>query len=167
MYPKICNPVKNHHAYRNGKYLIEDVFRCRRCNALVTTQSKHSGVKNRNHCPYCLWSRHVDLLQAGDRLSACKAPMEPIGLAMKQRVTKYGSRSSGELMLIHRCEACDKYSINRIAADDISEKLLEIFHISTVMDSITLGKLETSGIRVLQRADHQVVNHQLWGALQN
>jgi hypothetical protein len=167
MYPETCNPTKNHQEYRYGRYLLEDVFRCRQCNALVTTQTLLSGVKNRNHCPYCLWSRHVDLLQAGDRLSACKASMEPIGLTVKQRQNKYGSGNSGELMLIHRCNVCNKFSINRIAADDFSDKLLEIFYASDEMDSIMRGNLDACGIRLLLSADYQVVNHQLYGALQN
>jgi len=167
MYPETCNPAKNHPAYRYGRTLFEDAFRCRRCNALVTTQSMLSGVRNRNHCPYCLWSRHVDLFEAGDRLSACRSPMEPIGLTVKQRQKKYGCRSSGELMLIHHCEVCDKFSINRIAADDTSDKLLEIFHTSVELDATIRGKLEACGIQLLQRADHQVVMHQLWGDIWN
>jgi hypothetical protein len=47
-------------------------------------------VRNRNHCPYCLWSRCLDLFRAGDRLSACKAPMQPVGLALKHTRKKYG-----------------------------------------------------------------------------
>src|SRR4030065_2106742 len=78
-------------------------FRCCYCRAFVHTLPRLAGVKNRNHCPYCLWSRHVDLLQAGDRMSACKAIMQPIGLTVKQGRNKYGNYRSGELMLIHRC----------------------------------------------------------------
>jgi hypothetical protein len=167
MYPETCNPAKNHPAYRYGKTLFEDAFKCRQCNALVTTASVLSGVRNRNHCPYCLWSRHVDLFEAGDRLSACKSPMEPIGLTVKQRQNKYGSGCSGELMLIHHCQVCDKFSINRIAADDISDKLLEIFNSSEELDSIMRGKLEGCGIQVLQGDDHQVVMRQLWGVIWN
>ncbi len=139
MYPETCNPAKNHPAYRYGRTLFEDAFRCRQCNMLVTMQSMLSGVKNRNHCPYCLWSRHVDLYEAGDRLSACRSPMEPIGLTVKQRQNKYGIGNTGELMLIHHCEVCDKFSINRIAADDISDKLLEVFHASVELDATTRG----------------------------
>jgi len=167
MYPETCNPVKNHPAYRYGRTISEDVFRCKQCKALVYTQSMLSGVKNRNHCPYCLWSRHVDLLQAGDRLSACKAGMEPVGLTVKQRQNKYGNRNDGELMLIHRCWQCGKLSINRIAADDYSDKLLEVFHESESMEPIMRVKLEACGIQLLQRSDHQVVNYQLYGVHQN
>jgi hypothetical protein len=93
--------------------------------------------------------------------------MEPIGLTVKQRNTRYEGASTGELMLIHRCKACEKFSINRIAADDFSDKLLEVFHESESMEPITRGKLEVSGIQALQGEDHQVVMRQLCGALQN
>ena len=55
-------------------------FRCQHCGAYVSASRVLSGVSNRNHCPYCLWSRHLDLFEAGDRLAACKAPMRPVGL---------------------------------------------------------------------------------------
>ena len=58
-------------------------FKCAHCHALVLSTHLVSGVNNRNHCPYCLWSSHLELYAAGDRLSACKAPMKPIGLTMK------------------------------------------------------------------------------------
>jgi hypothetical protein len=93
--------------------------------------------------------------------------MEPIGLTVKQRQNKYGSRCSGELMLIHHCEVCDKFSINRIAADDISDKLLEIYQTSVEMDATIRCKLEACGIQVLQGDDHQVVMRQLWGGIWN
>ncbi len=66
-------------------------------------------------------------------------------------------------MLIHHCEVCDKFSINRIAADDTSDKLLEIFHTSVELDATIRGKLEACGIQVLQGDDHPVVMRQLWG----
>ena len=103
-------------------------FRCSHCGYWVTSNREYSGVNNRNHCPYCLWSKHLDLFQAGDRLSACKAPMQPIGLALKKVNKKYNSPYSGEIMLVHRCVDCGKLVINRIAADDDSEALWMVFH---------------------------------------
>jgi hypothetical protein len=81
-----------------------------------------SGVQHRNHCPYCLWSRHLDHEKAGDRLSACKAGMRPIGLTYKRTRKKYGDQR-GEMMLVHLCLDCGKVSLNRVAADDDSEML--------------------------------------------
>ena len=92
-------------------------FQCKRCHAYVLANPLISGVKNRNHCPYCLWSRHLDLDNPGDRLSACKALMRPVGLIFKQTAKKY-QVFTAELMVSHRCEDCGKISLNRIAADD-------------------------------------------------
>src|SRR5512147_1441348 len=102
-------------------------FRCAHCHVIVSSAHLLSGVNNRNHCPYCLWSCHLDLFAAGDRLSACKAPMKPIGLTMKRGRNKYQLERSGELMLIHECVECRALSINRIAADDDSETVMAVF----------------------------------------
>src|SRR4030042_2158569 len=158
MYPEIYNPPKYDHPGWWERHPSKEVFTCRNCRAYVYTQPLISGVQNRNHCPYCLWSRHVDLYQAGDRLSAGKAGMEPIGLTMKQRQTKYGYVSNGELMRIHRCSNCDRISINRIAADDLSVRLMEIFHASVGMDMNTRQRLQTSGIRMLQGTEDKLVS---------
>jgi hypothetical protein len=105
-------------------------FTCGYCRSFVTSMHMLSGVNNRNHCPYCLWSRHLDLYSAGDRLSACKAGMKPVGLTMKKGRNKYASSPRGELMLVHECVDCESVSINRIAGDDDSETLIAVFHSS-------------------------------------
>jgi hypothetical protein len=102
-------------------------FTCKHCGAYVSTWQVASGVVNRNHCPYCLYSRHVDLFKAGDRLCACKALMVPVGLTLKKSRDKYAGKQPGELMLVHRCEECGDLSINRIAADDDPQQLLAVF----------------------------------------
>ena len=99
---------------------INTDFKCRHCGSYISTARPLAGVGNRNHCPYCLWSRHLDLFEAGDRLAACKAPMRPVGLTLKNSRNKYARAASGELMLVHLCTDCSKISINRIAADDHS-----------------------------------------------
>src|SRR5262245_49834492 len=109
-------------------------FRCAHCHVMVSSAHLISGVNNRNHCPYCLWSSHLDLFAAGDRLSACKARMRPIGLTMKKTRSKYRREPRGELMLIHECVECRSLSINRIAADDDSEMVMTVFQ-----ESLTLG----------------------------
>jgi hypothetical protein len=108
-------------------------FKCAHCHVLVSSAHVLSGVNNRNHCPYCLWSCHLDLYAAGDRLSACKAPMKPIGLTMKMGRNKYQRDAHGELMLIHQCTDCSTLSINRIAADDGSEMVIAVFRESLML----------------------------------
>jgi hypothetical protein len=136
-------------------------FRCLHCRNYVVQATYLSGVQNRNHCPYCLWSRHVDLLQPGDRLAACKAEMRPVGLALKKRRKKYGTDDGGELMLIHQCQECGKLSINRIAADDLSERLNDVFNNSASLSSETRAALEQSGIRRLDVKEAHVIETML------
>ena len=106
-------------------------FECGHCRLHVSAEPRRSGVHNRNHCPYCLWSKHVDLRAAGDRLCACKGPMRPVGLALKRRHKKYApAGAAGELMLVHQCAVCGAVSLNRVAADDSSQRLWEVFETS-------------------------------------
>jgi hypothetical protein len=81
-------------------------FRCCECRLDVSTVAP--GTAHRNHCPNCLWSRHVDE-RPGDRASPCRSGMEPIAIAV---------RGHGEWVLIHRCRGCDALVANRIAGDD-------------------------------------------------
>lgn len=94
-----------------------DGFTCIRCKRKVPGQSW--GTRHRNHCPACLWSRHVDE-KPGDRASHCRAPMEPIGIEVRGDPNDRG----GEWALIHRCTGCGKLVTNRIAGDDAERALL-------------------------------------------
>jgi len=143
------------------KHLVSSFgdFKCGYCGNFVSAAHVLSGVNNRNHCPYCLWSRHLDLFAAGDRLSACKGQMKPIGLTMKRSRNKYQIKSRGELMLIHECVDCRSLSINRIAADDDSDSVMDVFQ-----DSLTLNcqiKYKAQGITLLTDVD--AVSEQLFG----
>jgi len=114
------------HSSREGRSTDDGGFLCKHCLTYVCAATLLSGVQNRNHCPYCLWSRHLDLWAAGDRLAACKALMRPVGLTVKTTHKKYGT-NQGELMLIHACTDCGRLSFNRIAADDDPHKLWGLF----------------------------------------
>ena len=79
-------------------------FICDRCGAAVT------GDGYTNHCPRCLWSKHVDI-DPGDRASDCGGMMAPV---------KIESRSD-EFVITHRCEKCGFEKRNRMApGDDMS-----------------------------------------------
>ncbi len=137
-------------------------FRCAHCGGLVSSAHFVSGVHNRNHCPYCLWSRHLDLYSAGDRLSACKAPMQPVALTLKRRRDKYGL-GRGELMLVHQCGGCGSLSINRIAADDDARTLLGIFSASAALPARTRDLVQAGGIELLGPGDLPLVQLRLFG----
>ncbi|MDE5859916.1 MAG: RNHCP domain-containing protein [Oscillospiraceae bacterium] len=91
-----------------------DSFICKVCGAHVTDEG--AGTKNRNHCPVCLSSIHLDD-EVGDRAAECGGIMEPIGVWV---------RKNGEWAIIHRCKRCGELSSNRIAADDSPVKLMSI-----------------------------------------
>ena len=59
----------------------------------------------RNHCPYCLYSLHVDD-KPGDRNSDCLGLMRPVGIV-------YNSKKGYQI--VHRCETCGAEKVNRIA----------------------------------------------------
>ena len=138
-------------------------FRCAHCHVIVSSAHFISGVNNRNHCPYCLWSCHLDLFAAGDRLSACKAPMKPIGLTMKKGRNKYQREPRGELMLIHECAGCNTLSINRIAADDDSATVMAVFQESLFPGHQLQNKCQADGILLLSAQHAEIVHTQLYG----
>jgi hypothetical protein len=82
-------------------------FRCGSCRLDVPMRAP--GTAHRNHCPNCLWSRHLDDDTPGDRDARCGSLMEPIAITV---------RGDGEWVLIHRCGGCDELHLNRTAADD-------------------------------------------------
>jgi hypothetical protein len=61
----------------------------------------------RNHCPACLWSKHVDV-DPGDRAAGCGGLMRPA------RVDHRGGKG---LVVVHACVVCGFTRPNRIADD--------------------------------------------------
>lgn len=139
-------------------------FVCMVCHNHVSAEVVISGVNNRNHCPYCLSSRHLDLSEAGDRLSACKSSMRPIALTLKKTAKRYSNAGQGELMLVHLCDECGKLSINRIAADDDLTAILEVLGRSGWLGKDTKLTLTQSGIVILEAGDLALVAEQLYGS---
>jgi hypothetical protein len=138
-------------------------FKCQHCGAYVSAARALAGVANRNHCPYCLWSRHLDLFDAGDRLAACKAPMRPVGLTIKNSRNKYARIESGELMLVHLCTDCERISINRIAADDVPQAIMEVYEASLELSDRLWFDDMTDGINLLGDQSFDIVYQQLHG----
>lgn len=141
----------------------EDGFACKHCGYFVSSAVDLAGVLNRNHCPYCLWSRHLDLYRAGDRMNACRGMMHPVGLSRKQTRKKYTSAHPGELMLIHFCSDCAGVSINRLAADDDPEKVLQIFEHSLQLNRQVKTRLALEQIVLLNGMHRTQVERQLFG----
>jgi Zn finger protein HypA/HybF involved in hydrogenase expression len=76
-------------------------FQCAHCGRRIEPVT-NGGY--RNHCPFCLWSKHVDRAP-GDRANRCRGLMRPIGL----RRTRKGWQ------LVHRCERCGAVRVNIVA----------------------------------------------------
>jgi hypothetical protein len=89
-------------------------FLCAKCGRKVSLEAY--GTRNRNHCPHCLHSLHVDK-SIGDRDSSCEGLMVPVGRFCKD---------DGEIMLIHECEKCGFVRWNRIAGDDDYDLVLSL-----------------------------------------
>jgi len=138
-------------------------FTCKHCGRFVSAHSIVSGVVNRNHCPYCLHSRHVDLFEAGDRLCACKSLMAPVALTLKRNRDKYTSQRGGELMLVHRCTHCGELVINRIAADDDPAKIIAILEESGSDFKKIKEQCNTQDIRLINTKELQLVIKRLFG----
>ena len=86
---------------------IED-FVCENCHTKVI------GNGYTNHCPVCLWSKHVDI-NPGDRACNCCSLMEPISLENK----------NDNQIIIHRCIKCGYEKKNKVAENDNLEELQE------------------------------------------
>jgi len=76
---------------------------------------KVEGNGYTNHCPYCLWSKHVDIWP-GDRLNPCQGLMEPIKVFWKE----------GKWRLKHQCQKCGKVNTVITSSKDNRAVLIEI-----------------------------------------
>lgn len=92
---------------------IEDFF-CEHCGEEV----KGGGFTN--HCPVCLWSKHVDI-NPGDREERCQGLMEPV--AVERHKDSYRIR--------FRCVDCGIERWNKAAPEDDFEVLLAISRASS------------------------------------
>lgn len=81
-------------------------FVCEHCGAHVKPLTNGSY---RNHCPVCLYSKHVDVVP-GDRRSTCHGLMRPVDLVYK--------RNKG-YQLVHRCLRCGVEKVNKVADDTV------------------------------------------------
>lgn len=142
-------------------------FFCTNCNFFIPI-NKEMSTKNRNHCPKCLYSKHVDDEQSGDRKSKCFCPMKPVSLTLKKvKTDKYKKEQFGELMIVHECTGCQKLSINRIAADDTIETLKKLFQDSLILSDEYIKRLEKNEITIISNENKSEVDIQLFGKQTN
>lgn len=84
-------------------------FVCENCGEEVV------GNGYTNHCPKCLWSKHVDI-DPGDRASSCGGMMAPIG----------ASESGGEWSILQKCQVCGFERKNKILPEDNFDMVINL-----------------------------------------
>lgn len=87
-------------------------FLCEQCGQTVVPLDNGSY---RNHCPFCLFSKHVDVVP-GDRNSGCRGLMKPVDLKFK---------SAKGYQIVHRCRRCGLEKINRVAENTVQPDVIE------------------------------------------
>lgn len=87
-------------------------FVCENCKREV----KPLGYTSRNHCPYCLYSKHLDI-NPGDRASECMGLLAPVSAEI--------SAKKG-YVIVHRCEKCGEIHKNKAAADDNTSLIIKL-----------------------------------------
>lgn len=92
--------------------VIDEEFVCENCGKQVPKL----GYSCRNHCPYCLYSKHVDI-NPGDRSEECHGLLQPIGLEI-------GSKKG--YVIVFQCQKCGKITKNKAAEDDNMEKIIAL-----------------------------------------
>ncbi len=84
-------------------------FVCEHCGFFV------AGNGYTNHCPQCLYSKHVDVFP-GDRAEACGGLMKPVGIEKKGR----------EYTITHRCQKCGFQKPNKAVPEDSFDMIIQI-----------------------------------------
>lgn len=84
-------------------------FVCENCDSAV------DGDGYTNHCPHCLWSKHVDNFP-GDRAANCGGLMEPVDT----------EEVHGEWRVIQKCRKCGMIRKNKISVLDDFDRVVKI-----------------------------------------
>ena len=90
---------------------LDEEFICENWNKKV----EKLNYTSRDHCPYCLYSKHVDI-SPGDRANECKGLLKPIWIENFKDTNK----------IIYKCEKCNEYHKNIVAKDDNFNEIIKI-----------------------------------------
>jgi len=91
--------------------MIDEEFICDACGKNV----ERLKVTARDHCPYCLYSKHVDI-NPGDRQNSCGGLLKPTGIEKHKDTYK----------ILYVCEKCHKSHKNIMAIDDDMNEIIKI-----------------------------------------
>ena len=89
----------------------DEEFICENCHKKV----EKLNYTARDHCPYCLFSKHVDNFP-GDRQNTCHGMLKPISIEKYKNTYK----------IIYKCTKCNKTHKNIIAKDDDFNLIIEL-----------------------------------------
>ena len=91
--------------------MIDESFVCENCGKTI----EPLVYSARDHCPYCLFSKHVDILP-GDRANECHGLLEPIKIEKFKNTYK----------IIYKCQKCHQTHKNIMANDDDMNIIIEL-----------------------------------------
>lgn len=91
--------------------MIDESFTCENCGMKV----KPLEYSARDHCNYCLYSKHVDIFP-GDRSNKCMGLLKPISIEKFKDTYK----------IIYKCEKCNQMHKNIMAKDDNYDLIIEL-----------------------------------------
>ncbi|MCL5257733.1 MAG: RNHCP domain-containing protein [Patescibacteria group bacterium] len=101
-------------------------FQCEQCQIIV------GGNGYTNHCPNCLWSKHVDI-NPGDRKAKCGGLMKPIGLDWKNKT----------YIIVHHCLNCGLKKRNKISKNDKIDRIIQITAVTQTKPLRSRPRLKT------------------------
>lgn len=90
---------------------LDEEFVCENCGYKVD----RLGYSCRDHCPNCLYSKHVDI-HPGDRKNKCQGLLKPISIEKFRDTYK----------IIYICQRCNKEHKNILAKDDNIDILINL-----------------------------------------
>ncbi len=91
--------------------MIDEEFICENCGRKVETL-KYTA---RDHCPYCLYSKHVDI-NPGDRKNTCLGVLVPFSVEKFKKGFK----------IIYKCQKCGQIKKNIMAIDDDMDMVIKL-----------------------------------------
>lgn len=89
----------------------DESFICEHCHEEVNPL----GYTARDHCPNCLYSKHVDIMP-GDRQNTCLGLLKPIGIEKFKDTYK----------IIYKCTKCNQLHKNIVATDDDMDLIIKL-----------------------------------------
>lgn len=91
--------------------MIDEEFVCEHCGKKITKLNYTA----RDHCNYCLYSKHVDILP-GDRKNNCQGLLKPIGI----------EKFNDAYKIVYECCKCKQKHKNIMALDDNYDEIINL-----------------------------------------